>query len=252
MTNPAVSDDHIAFIYAEDLWIANRNGSSPRRLTIDEGVEHDPVFSPDGSTIAFSAEYDGNTDVFIVPAAGGVPKRLTWHPTWDVVQDFTPDGNAVLFVSNRTTYTTRHAKLYTIQTSGGQPEELPIPTAFRASYSPDGQYLAYTPNYEVFNQWKNYRGGTQSRIWIYNIKTHEVLEIPKPSSGSNDANPQWVGNSVFFRSDRSGEFNLFSYDLTSKTVVQHTNHEDFPIIRLYANATDIIYEQAGWSCGELV
>ncbi len=246
MTNPAVSDDHIAFIYTEDLWIANRNGSSPRRLTIDEGVEHDPVFSPDGSTIAFSAEYDGNTDVFIVPAAGGVPKRLTWHPTWDVVQDFTPDGNAVLFVSNRTTYTTRHAKLYTIQTSGGQPEELPIPTAFRASYSPDGQYLAYTPNYEVFNQWKNYRGGTQSRIWIYNIKTHEVLEIPKPSSGSNDANPQWVGNSVFFRSDRSGEFNLFSYDLTSKTVVQHTNHEDFPIIRLYANATDIIYEQAGY------
>jgi len=92
LSSPAVSKNSIAFIYAEDLWIANKNGSNPHRLTIDEGIESNPVFSPDGSMIAFSAEYDGNTDVFIIPSKGGVPKRLTWHPSWDIVRDFTPDG----------------------------------------------------------------------------------------------------------------------------------------------------------------
>jgi len=141
LSNPAVSDNNIAFIYAEDLWVANRDGTNPRRLTIDEGVESNPVFSPDGSTIAFSAEYDGNVDVFMVPAAGGIPKRLTWHPTWDAAQGFTPDGKAVLFVSNRATYTNRHAKLYTVETSGGQPVALPIPTTFQKSFSNDGRYM---------------------------------------------------------------------------------------------------------------
>ena len=246
MSSPAVSTNNIAFIYAEDLWIANKDGSNPRRLTIDEGMESNPVFSPDGSTIAFSAEYDGNTDVFVVPSTGGVPKRLTWHPSQDVVRDFTPDGNNVLFNSRRSVYTGRHAKLYTINTSGGQPKELPIPTAYSSSYSSDGQYMAYTPLYEAFNQWKNYRGGTQSRIWVYNTKSYEVSEIPKPSSGGNDSNPQWVGNSVYFRSDRNGEFNLFSYELSSQKVTQHTNYDDFPVLRLSANGNDLIYEQAGY------
>ncbi len=246
MKSPAISSNNIAFIYAEDLWIANKDGSNPKRLTIDEGVESNPVFSPDGTTIAFSAEYDGNTDVYIIPSSGGIPKRLTWHPLWDVVQDFTPDGNNVLFISPRSTFTNRNAKLYTIQITGGQPEELPIPTAFSGSYSSNGQYLAYSPLYEVFNQWKNYRGGTQSRIWIYDTKSQEISEIPKPASGSNEANPQWVDNSVYFRSDRNGEFNLFSYDLISKTVTQHTDYEDFPVLKISSNGKDIIYEQAGY------
>ncbi len=216
MKSPAISQNNIAFIYAEDLWIANKNGSNPRRLTIDEGVESNPVFSPDGSLIAFSAEYDGNIDVFVVSSQGGIPKRLTWHPGWDQVRDFTPDGKSVLFISRRSTYTNRHAKLYTVAIEGGQPLELPIPTAFSASYSDDGKYIAYTPLYEVFNQWKNYRGGTQSRIWIYDTETYEVVEIDKPSSGGNDTNPQWIGNKVFFRSDRNGEFNLYAYDLDTK------------------------------------
>jgi len=169
LIDPAVSENHIAFVYAEDLWIAGKDGSSPRRLTIDEGLESAPVFSPDGSMIAFSAEYDGNTDVFIVPATGGIPKRLTWHPSTDIVVDFSVNGESVLFNSQRAVYTTRHAKLYSISVEGGQPEELPMPTAFKASYSPDGKYLAYTPNYEVFNQWKHYRGGTQGRIWIIDL-----------------------------------------------------------------------------------
>lgn len=246
LSSPAVCQDKIAFIYAEDLWIADKDGSNPRRLTIDEGIESNPVFSPDGSMIAFSAEYDGNTDVFIVPSTGGVPKRLTWHPSWDLVRDFTNDGKKVLFNSRRTNYTSRHAKLYTVSVDGGQPEELPIPNVFSASLSPDGNYIAYNPLYEAFNQWKNYRGGTQSRIWVYDVNTFEVVEVPKPESGGNDASPQWIGEKVYFRSDRNGEFNLYVYDMDTKQVKQLTQFEDFPVLSLSTNGNDLIYEQAGY------
>jgi tricorn protease len=246
MHTPAISEGKIAFIYAEDLWVANRDGSNPRRLTIDEGVESDPVFSPDGSMIAFSAEYDGNRDVFIVPVNGGIPKRLTWHPSRDIALDFTPDGQAVLFSSPRTTFTRRYSKLYTVSVNGGQPEELPIPTGFKGTYSPDGKYLAYVPNGEVFNQWKHYRGGTLGRIWIMDLATNEVTEIPKPDGYSNEADPEWVGSKVYFRSDRVGEFNLFSYDVNTQEIQQHTDNNDFGILSLHGNGNDLIYEYAGY------
>ncbi|MEM0941101.1 MAG: PDZ domain-containing protein [Bacteroidota bacterium] len=246
MRTPAISAENIAFIYAEDLWIANKDGSNTRRLTIDEGVESTPVFSPDGSMIAFSAEYDGNRDVFIVPSAGGVPKRLTWHPSWDIVLDFTPDGQSVLFSSPRTTFTSRYSKLYTVSINGAQPVELPIPTGFKGTYSPDGKYLAYVPNREVFNQWKHYRGGTLGRIWIMDLSTNEVTEIPKPEGLSNEADPEWVGNKVYFRSDRDGEFNLYSYDVTTQEIQQHTNNTDFGVLSLNANGDDLIYEYSGY------
>lgn len=244
--NPAVSKNNVAFIYAEDLWVANLDGSNPKRLTIDEGVESNPVFSPDGSHIAFSAEYDGNVDVFIMPTSGGLPKRLTWFPSWDIVRDFSPDGKQVLFNSRRTNYTSRHAKLYTVNVDGGRPNELPIPSGFKATYSADGKYIAYNPNYEVFNQWKKYRGGTQARIWIFNTENNEVVEIPRPATGGNDANPQWIGNDVYFRSDRNGEFNLYSYNTSTKEIKQYTTYNDFPILDLNANETNLIYEQAGY------
>ncbi|MEM6737981.1 MAG: peptidase S41, partial [Bacteroidota bacterium] len=246
MHTPAISAENIAFVYAEDLWIANKDGSNTRRLTIDEGVESTPVFSPDGSMIAFSAEYDGNRDVFIVPTAGGVPKRLTWHPSWDIVLDFTPDGQSVLFSSPRTTFTSRYSKLYTVSINGAQPVELPIPTGFKGTYSPDGKYLAYVPNREVFNQWKHYRGGTLGRIWIMDLSTNEVTEIPKPEGLSNEADPEWVGNKVYFRSDRDGEFNLYSYDVTTQEIQQHTNNTDFGVLSLNANGDDLIYEYSGY------
>lgn len=246
LSQPAISPNHIAFIYAEDLWIADKDGTNPRRLTIDEGIESSPVFSPDGSMIAFSAQYDGNTDVFVVPSAGGVPKRLTWHPSWDYVRDFTPDGKSILFNSQRSNYTGRHAKLYTVSIEGGQPEELPIPTAFSAAMSQDGKHIAYTPLYEAFSQWKNYRGGTQGRIWIYNMKSKEVEEVPKLETGGNDARPRWMGDKVYFKSDRNGEFNLYSYDTKTKEVSQHTQYDDFPVEYLNTNGNELIYEQAGY------
>lgn len=245
LSQPTISDNHIAFIYAEDLWIANIDGTNPRRLTIDEGVESNPIFSPDGTTIAFNAQYDGNIDVFVVSVSGGVPKRLTWHPYRDGVCDFSPDGKKVLFLSQRNTHTNRNAQLFEVSIDGGAIIQLNIPTAFSASYSDDGSHIAYNPLYEAFNQWKHYRGGMTSRIWIFNTNTHKVEEIAKPSGGSNDANPQWMGDYIYFRSDRGGEFNLYSYSISSKEIKQLTNFSDFPVLDLSANSGQVIFEQAG-------
>ncbi|MDX1576883.1 MAG: PDZ domain-containing protein [Gemmatimonadota bacterium] len=245
LADPAVSADRVAFAYAGDLWIARHDGSEVRRLTSHDGIETNPRFSPDGSSIAFTGEYDGNVDVFVVAAGGGVPERLTWHPSPDRVQDFTPDGGRVLFASGRNAYTGRHNQFFTVSTEGGHPDQLPIPHGFKATYSPDGSRIAYTPLYEAFNQWKNYRGGTATRIWIYDTEDHSVLQIPRPEGRSNDTDPMWVGDLVYFRSDRNGEFNLFSFDPASEAVVQLTRHEDFPVLSASAGAGRIAYEQAG-------
>lgn len=244
MTQPAISSDKIAFIYAADLWVANLDGSNPTRLTIDEGVESNPHFSPDGKNIAFSAEYDGNIEVFIIPVTGGIPKRLTYHPGWDYVRGFTPSGE-VVFITQRTIHTRRYSQFYTVPTSGGFPEPVKIPHGNRAAYSPDGKFIAYTPGREVFWQWKGYRGGTMSRIWIFSTTDNSVVEIPKPEGGSNDTYPIWIDNSVYFTSDRDGEFNLYSYDMSLKQVNKLTNHDDFPVISASGYKNRIIYEQAG-------
>ena len=245
LSQGVISENNIAFIYAEDLWVANQDGSNPRRLTIDKGVESNPVFSPDGKNIAFNAQYDGNNDIFIVPVIGGVPKRLTWHPHRDTALDFSSDGSQIIFTSNRTSHTNRYSQLHTVSVNGGAVTKLDIPTAFLASYSDDDKYIAYTPNGAVFTQWKNYRGGTVSRIWIYDTKTHKVEEIQKPASGSNDSSPQWMGDAIYFRSDRNGEFNLYSYNVKSKAIKQLTFYDDFPILSLNANNGKVIYQQAG-------
>jgi tricorn protease len=243
---PAISKNAIAFIYAEDLWVANRDGSYPRRITVSDGTESNPIFSPDGSMIAFTGQYDGNTDVFVVPTAGGVPKRLTWHPGADLVRDFSPDGKKILFASQRNSFTNRYYQLFTVDISTGAEVQLPIPNAFWASYNADGSSIAYTTIPDRFEQWKNYRGGTMSRIWLYNIISHNVTEIPKPKTGSNDTKPVWKGNNVYFRSDRAGEFNLFSYDVAAKTVNQITKNNDFPVSSLEGSNEGIIFSQAGY------
>ncbi len=153
LSQPAVSKNHIAFVYAGDLWISNRDGRNVHRLTSDEGIESNPIFSPDGRLITFNAQYDGNIDVFIVPVEGGIPQRLTYHPSSDNVCDFTPDGASVLFRSSRSVFTNRYSQLFTISIKGGFPQKLEIPNAFKATYSPDGKRMAYTPLGERFGQW---------------------------------------------------------------------------------------------------
>ncbi len=243
---PTISESHVAFIYAEDLWIANLDGSQPKRLTIDKGVEANPVFSPDGLHIAFNAEYDGNSDIFIIPTKGGIPKRLTWHPGRDNVLGFSPDGKSVLFNSRRAVHTNRYSKLYQVSISGGYPTELEIPNAWHATYSPDGKHMAYTPIRERFHQWKNYRGGTTANIWIFSFEDKSIIKIPQPKGGSNDVQPMWKDDTIFFLSDRNGEFNLFSYNTSSKAIEQHTQFNDFPITNANLGKDKIIFEQAGY------
>lgn len=245
LAQPAVSARHLAFVYAGDLWVADRDGDGVRRLTSGLGDESRPRFSPDGSLLAFSARYEGNTDVFTVPVEGGEPRRLTWHPAEDLVQGFSPDGKTVLFTSSRDVFTRRHLQLLTVPLDGGNPQRLPVPHAFKATFSPDGGRIAYLPLYEAFRQWKNYRGGTASRVWLYDLKTRDVVQVPQPEGRCNDTDPMWVGELVFFLSDRNGEFNLFVYDTRSRKVEQLTTHTDFPIVSASAGGGTIIYEQAG-------
>jgi tricorn protease len=243
---PAVSADHIAFIYAEDLWVANLDGSQPRRLTVSEGVESSPYFSPDGKWIAFTAQYDGNYDVYIIPVEGGIPKRLTWHPAADIVRGFTPDGKSVLFASPRNTFSNRYLKLFTVSVAGGTEKELEIPNAYYATYSPDGSRMAYTPIPDAFRQWKHYRGGSISKIMLFSFKDLSVETIPQPATGCNDASPVWIGGTVYFRSDRDGEFNLYAYDVASKQVKQLTQFTDFPILSLSGSDGRVVFSQAGY------
>ncbi|MEJ7586841.1 MAG: hypothetical protein WKI04_04700 [Ferruginibacter sp.] len=246
LAQPAISANHIAFIYAEDLWVANADGTQPRRLTVDEGVESNPAISPDGSMIAFNAQYDGNTDVYIVPVEGGIPTRLTWHPGADMVRGFTPDGKNIMFISRRAVFTNRYFQLFTVPVSGGFPVQLEIPNAFHASYSPDGKSIAYTPLFEAFRQWKHYRGGSISNICLFTFQDKSVVKIPQPAGGCNDTEPMWMGDKVYFLSDRNGEFNLFCYTLSSKDVKQLTTFNDFPVTNMSGGGGKIILEQAGY------
>jgi tricorn protease len=245
LSQPAIGRTQIAFVYAGDLWVAGLDGKNVRRLTTGQGASR-PAFSPDGTLIAFSAQYEGNVDVYVVPVAGGVPARLTWHPMPDLVQGFTPDGSAILFTSARAVFSVRYQQLFTVPVKGGFPSALDLPNAFRATYSPDGKRLAYNPLYDAFTQWKHYRGGTVSTIQLYQLSTHAVEKIPQPPDRANDVYPMWVGDIVYFLSDRNGEFNLFSFDTRSKQIKQLTAHADFPILNASAGGGKIAYEQAGY------
>src|SRR5688500_16723095 len=185
IAQPALSATHVAFAYAGDLWVADAAGGAGRRLTTDDGVESNPAFSPDGKTIAFSAQYEGNLDVYTIPVDGGIPTRLTWHPGPDIVQCFTPDGKAVLFTSPRAVFTGRYTQLFTVPIEGGIETQLPIPNAAQAAYSPDGRKMVYNPISPSFLQGKAYRGGTNSVLGIYDVKTHAAEKIPQPARRAN-------------------------------------------------------------------
>ncbi len=246
MTDPAVSGDHIAFVYANDLWSALPDGSNVTRLTSNEGAEFAPNFSPDGKTLAFTGQYDGNTDVFTIPVEGGVPTRFTWHPSDDYVRGFSPDGKSILFSSSRESFSGGLPKFYLVPVTGGFPEKMNLPSGVYGSFSPDGKKIAYTPYYNAFQQWKNYRGGRIAYIWICDLSSLAVEKVPQPQGGCNDWRPMWIGDRVYFLSDRNGEFNLFSFDTKSKEIKQLTKFTDFPINSAGYGGGKIIFEQAGY------
>lgn len=247
LADPAMSSEHLAFVYDGDLWIAGRDGSGTRRLTTHPGDESQPRFSPDGRWLAFSGEYDGNTDVYVVSVEGGAPRRLTWHPAQDLVRGWTPDGSEVLFVSPRDSHFGGFTKPMTVEVETGALTALDPRTAYYASLSPDGDRLAYTPLVPAMAQWKHYRGGRVSRVRLLDRDDLSVADVPQPPGRSNDLAPFWVGDRLYFLSDRNGEFNLFAFDESDGSVSQLTEHSDFPVLAA-SPAPDgtIVYEQAGW------
>ena len=266
LRRPTVSRTHVAFEYAGDLWVVPRSGGEARRLTATPEAETDPHFSPDGTRIAFTSTVRGNTDVYVVPTAGGEPTRLTYHPGVDVVRGWTPDGRQVVFASSRATLPTPGSNSFfrlwsmtldgpsTSLGTGGLPEVLPIPRAYAGSYSPDGKRIAYEEiSVAMFaaswaqnqsSQWRHYRGGRTHPVRLLTLADQSVEKLPW--TDSNDTSPMWVGNSVYFLSDRSGTTNLFVYRLDSKQLTQVTHHDDFDIMSASAGSDAVVYEQAGY------
>ncbi|HEY1495029.1 MAG TPA: PDZ domain-containing protein [Candidatus Solibacter sp.] len=252
LRHPTVSRDQVAFEYAGDLWTVPRTGGQARRLTSTPGVESDPYFSPDGSQIAYTATVAGNTDVYVMPSAGGEPRRLTWHPGIDRARGWTPDGKRVIFASVRTSAPQEsYFRLWTIGLEGGLPEPLPMPRGFAASYAPDARRLAYQeiplafmPGWDETSMWRHYRGGRTQPIRILNTADNSVEKLPW--TNSLDTNPIWVGNTVYFLSDRSHTVNLYSSRPGSKDVTQLTHHDDFDIMNAAGGPDAIVYEQAGF------
>ncbi len=243
MRQPTMNRTHIVFSYAGDLWIAPRGGGEASRLTTGVGNESSPQFSPDGTTIAFTGEYDGNVDLYTIPATGGAPKRITYHPGADGLAGWTPDGKRLLFASQRASESGRFARLFTMPVDGVFPDEVPLPRGYAGSYSPDGTRLAYEPIPRAFNAWKRYRGGMASQIWIANLSDSSVEKIPR--ADSNDFNPMWVGDKVYFLSDRSGPITLFSYDTKTKRVAQLIRNDGLDIKSASAGPDGIVYERFG-------
>jgi tricorn protease len=241
--NPTLSRTHIVFAYAGDLWSVPREGGDARRLTAGAGVEDNPVFSPDGSLIAFTGQYDGNTDVFVMPATGGVPKRLTWHPADDAALGWAPDGKRILFSSDRTAYTGRLKELFTVGLDGRFPQKIDLPMGFEAALSPDGSQLAYVPIRRAFTDWKRYRGGRTTPIWITALATAQVVKVPRDNS--NDFNPMWIGDKVYFLSDRHGPVTLMSYDVKTRQVKQLIENRGLDFKSAGAGPDAIVYAQFG-------
>ncbi len=247
LRKPTLSRTEIAFAYGGDLWTVPREGGDARRLTTDVGIETDPVFSPNGRTIAFTGEYDGNLDVFVVPAAGGTPTRLTSHPSYDVAVGFTPDGARVLFRSGRSSFA--NPRLFTVALTGGLPSEVPLPQAEYGAFSPDGTRIAYVPfanhpdSPDFQRGLKRYRGGTASPIWIAQLSDSRIEKVPR--TDSDDARPMWVGDTIYFLSDRQGPTTLYAFDTSTKQVEAVLPEGSGEIKAASAGPGAIVYEQLG-------
>ncbi len=243
LRSPTVSATQIAFTYANNIWITERSGGNARRIT-SGGNESNPKLSPDGKWIAFTGDYSGNSDVYVVAASGGEPKRLTWHPAADLVQGWTPDGKSIVFSTMRATAApSASPRFWTIAAAGGIEEPMPMPRAYQGKLSADGKRLAYRMNNSWDEERRNYRGGQNRPIWILDLASHDVTS--PPWKDSKDMDPVWTGDVVSFISDRDGVANVWSYDTKSKALTQLTKFRDFDVKTLDAAAGVLVFEQAG-------
>ena len=249
LQRPAMSTKLIAFGYAGDLWVVPREGGRAMRLTAGVGIETQPIFSPDGQTLAFTGEYDGNTDVFTIPVTGGIPKRITYHPGPDYAVGWTPDGKRILFRSNCAS-SSRYTQLFTVSAAGGQAVALPLPMAYAGSYSPDASRIAYTPlppafgfDFTRFTAWGNYHGGQAGFIRITTLPGLESVEVPHEQS--SDFSPVYVGNQVYFLSGRKGHIGVFRYDPANQAVTEIFHNTGTDIHSLATDGHDLVFDQLG-------
>jgi tricorn protease len=239
--SPTLSQTQIVFVYGGYLWAVPRGGGDARQLTTG-GHEGLPVFSPDGKWIAFTGQYDGNIDAYVMPAEGGEPRRLTWHPAPDVVVGWTPDSKKVLFFSPREAYAD-FDRLYTVPVEGGWPEVLPMWRAENAWFSPDAKRIAYVPNLKWQTSWKRYKGGQTTPIYILQLSDLKLEKVPRENS--NDSHPVWFGDTVYFLSDRNGAVSLFAYDTKAKSVKQVLENKGLDLKSLSGGPDALVYERFG-------
>jgi tricorn protease len=243
---PDVSQSQIVFTYANDIWIVAKEGGMANKLSSPSGVESFPKFSPDGKTIAFTGNYDGNQDVYAMPASGGVPLRITQHGLPDRVVDWTPDGKHILFASGREAGRERYNQFFTIASTGGPAEKLPLAYAEFGSYSPDGKQMALTFRSTVFRTWKRYQGGLSADIHIFNFKDQSSENISSKTDFADEL-PMWHDNYIYFITDRGPEvrMNLWRYDVNKKTSEQLTKYKDYDVHFPSLGPEDIVYEAGG-------
>ena len=249
LQNPTLSKTQIAFNFGGDIWIVDRDGGDAQRLVTGTGTLSRPIFSPDGTEIAYTGNYDGNDDVYVVAATGGEPRRLTFHPGSDVAVGWTNDGKSILFRTTRSSYS-RFEMLYTTPATGGYPTPLPLPMGVEGAYSPDGTHLAYVPGWnrrlgavDAYVAIKHYRGGHTALIWIANLADSSITRIPR--EGSNDFDPMWIGDRIYFLSDRDGPVTLFSFDTKTQQAKALFKNDGFDLESASAGPGGIVYEQFG-------
>jgi tricorn protease len=247
LRQPAVSKDHLAFVYGGDIWLSDRDGGHPVQLTSNPASEFAPHFSPDGKWIAFSANYDNNIDVYVIAVEGGQPRRLTWHPAADIVNGWSADGKRVLFVSTRETANSRSGQFYEVGLDGGLERQVMPAVAVEGSWSPDGKRLAYRPYvmaYSGISGWRQHRGGQTPPIWIIDPVAKVLEKIPHENA--SDSNPMWIGDQIAFISDRAqGSANLFLYDAHSHAVRQLTHESPWDVRNAGAYGDTVVYEAGG-------
>jgi len=241
MQQPTISKTQIVFVYGGYLWSVPREGGEARQLTTG-GHETRPKFSPDGKWIAFSGQYDGNLDVYVMSAEGGEPKRLTWHPDPDVVEGWAPDGKKILFSSGREAYAD-FDRLYTISAEGGVPEVLPMWRGEAASFSPDATRIAYVPNLKWQTAWKKYHGGQTTPIYVVRLSDLQLEKVARENS--NDDDPVWIDETIYFLSDRKGAVTVFAYDTKTKKVRQVLENNGLDLKSLSGGPDGLVYEQFG-------
>src|SRR2546425_548263 len=251
---PDIHGDRVAFTYGGDLWTAPVTGGNAIRLTAHPGVEVFAKFSPDGKWIAFTGQYDGDEQVYVVPSGGGVPRQLTFYPAkgpltprwgWDnQVYGWTRDGKRIIFKSLRDSWSLPLARLYTVSVEGGPATALPMPEAGSGDFSPDGERMVYSPQSRDFRPEKRYGGGQANKLYIFDLKTNDAKQITEGPRATRD--PLWVGDNIYFNSDRDGHFNLYAYNVTSGKTTQITHSKPWDVRWPSSDhAGRIIYEMNG-------